>query len=199
MKQEFKPGNMLYPLPAVMVSCMRQGEKPNIITVAWAGTVCSSPAMVSISIRKERHSYSIIKETGEFVINLVTKDLVFATDFCGVRSGREVDKFQEMNLTPEPSRKVRTPSIGESPVNIECRVRDVIPLGSHDMFLAEVVSVSVDEKYMDETGKFHLNSTGLAAYSHGEYFELGKKLGSFGFSVKKKKPKKSGGKKRSGS
>ncbi|MCM1256933.1 MAG: flavin reductase family protein [Roseburia sp.] len=197
MKQEFKPGNMLYPLPAVMVSCMRRGEKPNIITVAWAGTVCSSPAMVSISIRKERHSYSIIKETGEFVINLVTKDLVFATDYCGVRSGREVDKFQEMNLTPEPSRKVCPPSIGESPVNIECRVKDVISLGSHDLFLAEVVSVSVDEKYMDDTGKFHLNSTGLAAYSHGEYFELGKKLGSFGFSVKKKKPKKSVGKKRS--
>lgn len=197
MKQVFKPGNMLYPLPAVMVSCMRQGEKPNIITVAWAGTVCSSPAMVSISVRKERHSHAIIKETGEFVINLVTKDLVRATDFCGVRSGREVDKFRAMNLTPEPSRAVSPPSIGESPVNIECRVKEVIPLGSHDLFLAEVVSVSADDKYMDSTGKFHLNSTGLAAYSHGEYFELGKKLGSFGFSVKKKKRKKAGGKKRS--
>lgn len=197
MKQVFKPGNMLYPLPAVMVSCMRQGEKPNIITVAWAGTVCSSPAMVSISVRKERHSHAIIKETGEFVINLVTKDLVRATDFCGVRSGREVDKFRAMNLTPEPSRVVGPPSIGESPVNIECRVKEVIPLGSHDLFLAEVVSVSADDKYMDSTGKFHLNSTGLAAYSHGEYFELGKKLGSFGFSVKKKKRKKTSGKKRS--
>lgn len=197
MKQVFKPGNMLYPLPAVMVSCMRQGEKPNIITVAWAGTVCSSPAMVSISIRKERHSHAIIKETGEFVINLVTKDLVRATDFCGVRSGREIDKFRTMNLTPEPSRVVSPPSIGESPVNIECKVKEVIPLGSHDLFLAEVVSVSVDDTYMDSTGKFHLNSTGLAAYSHGEYFELGKKLGSFGFSVKKKKRKKTSSKKRS--
>lgn len=197
MKQVFKPGNMLYPLPAVMVSCMRQGEKPNIITVAWAGTVCSSPAMVSISIRKERHSHAIIKETGEFVINLVTKDLVRATDFCGVRSGREVDKFRSMNLTSEPSRVVSPPSIGESPVNIECRVKEVIPLGSHDLFLAEVVSVSVDDTYMDSTGKFHLNSAGLAAYSHGEYFELGKKLGSFGFSVKKKKRKKTSSKKRS--
>ena len=197
MKQIFKPGNMLYPLPAVMVSCMRQGEKPNIITVAWAGTVCSSPAMVSISIRKERHSHAIIKETGEFVINLVTKDLVRATDFCGVRSGREVDKFRSMNLTPEPSKKVHSPSIGESPVNIECRVKEVLPLGSHDLFLAEVVSVSVDDTYMDSTGKFHLNSTGLAAYSHGEYFELGKKLGRFGFSVKKKKRKKTSSKKRS--
>lgn len=197
MKQVFKPGNMLYPLPVVMVNCMRQGEKPNIITVAWAGTVCSSPAMVSISVRKERHSYSIIKETGEFVINLVTKDLVRATDFCGVRSGRDTDKFGKMHLTPEPSRIVNVPSVLESPVNIECKVKKVIPLGSHDMFLAEVVSVSVEDRYMDSSGKFHLNSTGLAAYSHGEYFELGKKLGSFGFSVKKKKSPRGKNKKRS--
>lgn len=146
MKQVFKPGNMLYPLPAVMVSCQRPGEKPNIITVAWAGTVCSSPAMVSISVRKERYSYSILKETGEFVINLVTKELVFATDFCGVRSGRDTDKFQAMHLTPEPSLKVKAPSIAESPVNIECKVKDILPLGSHDMFLAEVVSVQVDDE-----------------------------------------------------
>lgn len=197
MKQVFKPGNMLYPLPAVMVSCQRPGEKPNIITVAWAGTVCSSPAMVSISVRKERYSYSILKETGEFVINLVTKELVFATDFCGVCSGRDTDKFQAMHLTPEPSLKVKAPSIAESPVNIECKVKDILPLGSHDMFLAEVVSVQVDNKYMDASGKFHLNSAGLAAYSHGEYFDLGKKLGSFGFSVKKKRPGKPGKRKRS--
>lgn len=182
---------MLYPLPAVMVSCGREGEKPNIVTVAWAGTICSSPAMVSISVRPERYSYSIIKETGEFVINLVTKDLAFATDYCGVRSGRDVDKFKEMHLTAEPSKKIAAPQIAESPVNIECKVTEVKELGSHHMFIAEVVSVSVDEKYMNEAGKFELNHTGLVTYSHGEYFELGKKVGSFGYSVQKKKPQKS--------
>ena len=126
---------MLYPVPAVMVSCQRPGEKPNIITIAWAGTVCSSPAMVSISVRKERYSYDILKETGEFVINLVTKDLVRAADFCGVRSGRDVDKFQEMHLTEQPSQTIQSPGIGESPVNIECKVTEVKPLGSHDLFL----------------------------------------------------------------
>lgn len=178
---------MLYPLPAVMVSCGREGEKPNIITVAWAGTICSSPAMVSISVRPERYSYNIIRDTGEFVINLVTKDLVYATDYCGVKSGRDVDKFQEMHLTPQMSKEVKAPGIAESPVNIECRVTEVKELGSHHMFLAEVISVSVDEKYMNETGKFELNQTGLVTYSHGEYFELGNKLGSFGYSVRKKK------------
>lgn len=187
MKQVWRPGNMLYPLPAVMVSCGREGEKPNIITVAWAGTICSSPAMVSISVRPERYSYDIIRDTGEFVINLVTKDLVYATDYCGVKSGRDVDKFQEMHLTPQMSKKVKAPGIAESPVNIECRVTEVKELGSHHMFLAEVISVSVDEKYMNETGKFELNQTGLVTYSHGEYFELGNKLGSFGYSVRKKK------------
>lgn len=187
MKQVWRPGNMLYPLPAVMVSCGREGEKPNIITVAWAGTICSSPAMVSISVRPERYSYNIIRDTGEFVINLVTKDLVYATDYCGVKSGRDVDKFQEMHLTPQMSKEVKAPGIAESPVNIECRVTEVKELGSHHMFLAEVISVSVDEKYMNETGKFELNQTGLVTYSHGEYFELGNKLGSFGYSVRKKK------------
>lgn len=187
MKQVWRPGNMLYPLPAVMVSCGREGEKPNIITVAWAGTICSSPAMVSISVRPERYSYDIIRDTGEFVINLVTKDLVYATDYCGVKSGRDVDKFQEMHLTPQMSKEVKAPGIAESPVNIECRVTEVKELGSHHMFLAEVISVSVDEKYMNETGKFELNQTGLVTYSHGEYFELGNKLGSFGYSVRKKK------------
>lgn len=186
-KVSFKPGNMLYPVPAVMVSCQREGEKPNIITVAWAGTTNSAPAMVSISVRPERYSYGIIKETGEFVINLVTKDLVFATDYCGVRSGRDTDKFAELKLNTSQSKEVKTPGIEESPVNIECKVVSEQQLGSHVLFMAEVVNVNVDDRYMDDTGKFNLNSTGLVAYSHGEYFELGKKLGKFGFSVQKNK------------
>ncbi len=186
-KQHWKPGNMLYPVPAVMVSCQREGEKPNIITTAWCGTTGSTPATLYVSIRPERYSYNIIKETGEFVVNLVTKDLVFATDYCGVKSGRDTDKYKEMKLTPLPSQNIKAPGIEESPVNIECRVTKIIPLGSHDMFLAEVAGVTVDEKYMDQNGKFHLNSSGLVAYSHGEYFELGKKLGKFGYSVQKKK------------
>lgn len=185
-RQLWRPGNMLYPVPAVMVSCGRQGEKANIITVAWAGTICSDPVMVSVSIRPERYSYGIIKETGEFVVNLVNNRLVFAADYCGVKSGRDVDKFREMQLTPLPSRQIGAPGIAESPVCLECKVTQVIPLGTHDMFLAQVVGVTVDEQYMDEKGKFHLNSAGLVAYSHGEYFELGKKLGSFGYSVRKK-------------
>lgn len=187
-KQYWRGGNMLYPVPAVMVSCARSGEKPNIITVAWAGTVCSSPAMLSISVRKERYSYDIIKETENFVVNLVNKDLVYATDYCGVKSGRDTDKFKEMNLTPLPSQHVAAPGIAESPVNLECKVTQVIELGSHDLFLAEIVGVTIDEKYMDENGKFHLNDAGLVSYSHGEYYELGKKLGTFGYSVKKGKP-----------
>ncbi|MGN0161926.1 MAG: flavin reductase family protein [Lachnospiraceae bacterium] len=184
-KEYWKAGNMLYPLPVVMVSSQRAGEKPNIVTVAWAGTICSSPAMVSISVRPERYSYNIIKETGEFVINLVNKDLVYATDYCGVRSGKDVDKFREMNLTPLPSKYVSAPGIAESPVNIECKVKDIVPLGSHDMFIAEVLGVTVDNQYMDPNGKFDMNRSGLVTYSHGEYFELGQKLGTFGFSVKK--------------
>lgn len=187
MEREYwKPGNMLYPVPAVMVSCQRPGEKPNIITIAWAGTICSDPAMVSISVRKERYSYDIIKETGEFVINLTTKELTYVTDYCGVKSGRDIDKFEAMHLTPSVSKTVSAPGIAESPVSIECKVKQVIELGSHDMFLAEVTAVSVDPKYMDENGKFHLNEIGLTAYSHGEYFELGEKIGKFGYSVKKK-------------
>ncbi len=184
-KQYWRPGNMLYPLPAVMVSCKRQGEKPNIITVAWTGTVCSSPAMVSISVRKERYSYEIIKETGEFVINLATKDLVRALDYCGVRSGRDVDKYKETGLTVLASKEIAAPGIMESPVNLECRVTEVKPLGSHDLFLAEVVSVTIEDRYMNDDGKFELNRSGLITYSHGEYFELGKKAGSFGYSVRK--------------
>ena len=185
-KEYWKPGNMLYPVPAVMVSCGRKGEKPNIITVAWAGTVCSDPPMVSISVRKERYSYEIIRETGEFVINLVNRELVRAADYCGVKSGRDTDKFKEMGLTAQPSRYVGAPGIGESPVNLECRVTNRLELGRHDMFLARVEGVAIDGKYMDEKGKFHLNDSGLVSYSHGEYFELGKKLGSFGWSVRKK-------------
>lgn len=189
-RQSWRAGNMLYPLPAVMVSCARPGEKPNIITVAWAGTTCSSPAMVSISVRPERYSYDIIKETGEFVINLTTEALAKATDYCGVRSGRDVDKFQEMNLTPGKSIYVAAPYIEESPVNIECRTTQILELGSHHMFVAEVLGVNVDEKYLDENGKFQLNKAGLMVYSHGEYFGLGRKVGKFGYSVQRRKPAK---------
>ena len=185
-KQSWKPGNMLYPLPVVMVSCNRKGEKPNIVTVAWTGTICSDPAMVSISVRPERYSHDIIEETGEFVINLVTKDLTYATAYCGVRSGRDVDKFKEMNLTPLPSKMIDAVGIEESPVNIECKVVEVKKLGSHDMFIAEVVNVTVDDRYMDENNKFNLNDSDLVAYSHGEYFTLGEKIGTFGYSVRKK-------------
>lgn len=185
-KQSWKPGNMLYPLPVVMVSCNRKGEKPNIVTVAWTGTICSDPAMVSISVRPERYSHDIIEETGEFVINLVTKDLTYATDYYGVRSGRDVDKFKEMNLTPLPSKMIDAVGIEESPVNIECKVVEVKKLGSHDMFIAEVVNVTVDDRYMDENNKFNLNDSDLVAYSHGEYFTLGEKIGTFGYSVRKK-------------
>lgn len=185
-KQTWKPGNMLYPLPAVMVSCQNENEKPNIITVAWAGTICTNPAMVSISVRPERYSYNIIKESKEFVINLVTKDLVYATDYCGVKSGRDVDKFKEMKLTPIKMEHVSAPGIGESPVNIQCKVEQILELGSHHMFIAKVAGVTVDEKYINETGKFCLNESELVTYSHGEYFKIGDKLGSFGYSVRKK-------------
>lgn len=185
-KVTFKPGNMLYPLPAVMVSCQREGEKPNIITIAWAATVCTNPPMLSISVRPERYSYDIIKETGEFVVNLTTKELAYATDYCGVKSGKDVDKFKEAKLTPQKSNVVNAPGITECPVNIECKVTEVKELGSHAMFLAEVVSVQVDDAYIDENGKFHLNDTGLMAYSHGTYRELGTEIGTFGYSVKKK-------------
>lgn len=185
-KQFWKPGNMLYPVPAVMVSCKRADEKPNIITVAWAGTVCTVPPMVSISVRPERYSYGIIKETKEFVINLVTKDMVYATDLCGVKSGKDVDKFKIAKLTPYKMEHVEAPGIAQSPVCIECKVVNEIKLGSHSMFVAKVVGVAADEKYMDEKGSFDLNKAGLVAYSHGEYMALGKKVGKFGYSVKKK-------------
>lgn len=189
-REYWKPRNMLYPVPAVMVSCQRPGEKPNIITIAWAGTVCSEPAMLSVSVRRERYSYDIIKETGEFVVNLTTKELTRAADYCGVKSGRDIDKYAELHLTPSISKTVEAPGIAESPVSLECRVKQILELGSHDMFLAEVTAVSVNPDYLDENGKFHLNELGLAAYSHGEYFELGEKIGKFGYSIQKKKTAK---------
>ena len=189
-KQLWKPGNMLYPVPAVMVSCKRPGEKANIITVAWSGTVCTNPAMVSISIRKERYSYAIIRDTGEFVINLTTKKLVRAADFCGVRSGKDTDKFAGTHLTACKSHTVSCPGIAQSPINIECQVSEMIPLGSHDLFLAKVTAVNVEDTLLDENGTLQLNKSGLVAYSHGGYFELGRQLGKFGFSVQKKKHKK---------
>lgn len=190
-KQTWKAGNMVYPLPAVMVSCADKEGNDNIITVAWTGTVCTNPAMAYISVRPERHSYQMIRESGEFVINLTTEKLAYATDWCGVRSGRDFDKFKEMKLTRGKAETLDyAPIIEESPVNIECKVVEVKELGSHHMFLAEVKAVRVDEKYMNETGKFELNKSGLVAYSHGEYFTLGKFLGKFGWSVAKKNPAK---------
>lgn len=195
-KQIWKAGNMLYPLPAVMVSCKRPDEKANIITVAWTGTVCTNPAMVYISVRPERYSYSIIKNTGEFVINLTTEKLARATDICGVRSGRDMDKFVELHLTEEHSVQVAAPGIAESPVNIECKVEQVLELGSHHMFLAKVLAVHVDEALLDEKGKFHLNKAEMLTYSHGEYHGLGEFIGTFGYSVKKKKAKGASGRKK---
>lgn len=186
-KQSWKPGNMLYPLPVVMISVADKEGNKNIITVAWAGTICSDPPMVSISVRPERYSYSMIKETGEFVVNLTTEKLCYATDYCGVRSGRDVDKFKEMGLTAIPAETVGAPMIKESPVNIECRVREIKPLGTHDMFIAEVTAVHADEAFIDKNNKFHLNDASLVVYSHGTYHSLGKQLGSFGYSVKKNK------------
>lgn len=186
-KQNWKPGNMLNQVPAVMVSVTDKAGNNNIITVAWAGTVCTNPPMLSISVRPERFSYNMIKETGEFVVNLTTEELLRACDYCGVKSGRDVDKFKELHLTPLAMQHVSAVGISQSPVNIECRVRKIEELGSHTMFIADVVGVTVDDKYMDGTGKFHINDTGLVMYSHGEYFGFGDKLGSFGYSVRKTK------------
>lgn len=191
-KITFKPGNMLYPLPVVMVSVADKEGNSNIITVAWAGTVCTNPPMVSISVRPSRYSYHMLMETGEFVINLTTRDLVYATDYCGVKSGKDVDKWKEMKLTPVPSKEIAAPAIKESPVNIECKVVKVESFGSHDVFTANVVAVHVDDAYMDEKGTFHLTQANPIVYSHGEYYDLGKKLGKFGYSIKKKNPKKRG-------
>lgn len=189
-KKSWKPGNMIYPLPAVMVSCGEETSEYNIITIAWTGTICTNPPMTYISVRPNRHSYELIKRTGEFVINLTTEALIKAVDFCGVRSGREINKFEAMGLTPEVGTHVKAPLIKESPVSIECLVKDIVPLGSHHMFTAEVVAVNVEEAYMDEKGKFHLDKTNPICYSHGTYYGLSKALGTFGYSVMKKKTKK---------
>lgn len=189
MKETWKPGNMLYPLPAVMVSVTDGQGNDNIITVAWTGTICTNPPMVYISVRPSRYSYEMLKKTGEFVINLTTEELAFATDYCGVRSGRDVDKFKEAHLTKEPAQFVKAPMIKESPVSIECRVTEVKELGSHHMFLAEVLAVHAQQEYIDKNNKFQLNKAKTIVYSHGEYLGTGKSLGTFGYSVKKRKKK----------
>ena len=189
-KLNFKPGTMLNPVPAVMVSCGTE-EEHNIITVAWTGIVNSEPPMTYVSVRKQRYSHDMIAKTGEFVINMTTEKLAFATDYCGVRSGRDVDKFKEQNLTPVKGEKVDCPVIKESPVNLECKVVEVHEYGSHDMFVAEIVNVQVDEDLMDEKGRIRLDQAGLLAYNHGEYFGLKKQpIGKFGYSVMKPKTKK---------
>lgn len=189
-KRQWKPGNMLYPLPAVMVSLGDNADRSNIVTVAWTGTVCTNPPMVYISLRPERYSYNIIKETGEFVINLTTKKLAKATDLCGVVSGRDVNKWEKANLTPIPATKIKCPMIAESPVNIECKLVEVKELGSHSMFLAEVVAVNVSEEFIDEKERLNLAATEPIIYSHGEYYSLGELIGTFGYSVRKKTIKK---------
>ena len=186
MKQDWKPGTMIYPLPAILVSCGSTAEEYNLITVAWTGTLCTNPPMCYISVRPERHSYAIIKKNMEFVLNLTTEDMAFATDWCGVRSGRDYDKFEEMRLTPGKATIVSAPIVEESPLNIECRVKEIISLGSHDMFIAEVVNVRADERYLNpQTGKFELSESHPLVYLHGAYYGLGKKIGKFGWSVEK--------------
>lgn len=188
MKTAFKPGTMIYPLPAVMVSCGDSPDNYNIITIAWTGTICSDPPMCYISVRPQRHSHELISRTGEFVINLTTEALARQTDWCGVKSGRDVNKFREMGLHPEQAQIVKAPLIKESPLNIECKVFEVKPLGTHDMFMAKVVAINAEENLIDKsTGAFQLNHAGPLAYSHGKYYGLGEKLGGFGFSVKKRK------------
>lgn len=189
-KVVWKPGNMLYPVPAVMVSTADREGRDDIVTLAWAGTVNSDPPMLSVSVRKERFSHHMLTETGEFAVNLVTEELTRAMDYCGVRSGREVDKFAKTGLTRGKASKIQVPLIQESPVNLECRVRQMIPLGSHDLFLADILAVQVDERYLDEKGAFHLNDAKLIAYSHGTYYSLGQVLGTFGYSVKGQGKKK---------
>lgn len=188
-KQKWKAGNMVYPLPAVLVSCGDKENNVNLMTAAWTGTICSDPPMVYVSIRKERYSHHMIQETGEYVINLTTEDLARATDFCGVRSGRDMDKFKEMRLTPVFGELKYAPMVAESPVSIECRVTQIVELGSHDMFMAEVTAVYVDEKYMDENGTFHLEQAKPLVYSHGQYYATGKHIGGFGYAVRKKTTK----------
>ena len=187
MKQNFKPGTMIYPLPAVLVSCGATPEEYNVLTVSWTGTICSNPPMCYVSIRPERHSYDIIKRTGAFVINLTNRDMEFATDFCGVKSGRECNKFEMANLTPQKAEFVDAPIILESPVSIECKVVEVKPLGSHDMFIAEVVNVVVEDSYLQENGQLDMAAMNRLAYNHGQYFDVTNPRGFFGWSIRKKK------------
>ena len=190
-KQNWKPGNMIYPFPAVLVSCGSEPSEYNVLTVAWVGTLCTNPPMCYISVRPERYSYPIIQKNMEFVINLTTKDMAYATDWCGVRSGKDYNKFEEMKLTPGKAEVVKAPIVEESPVSIECRVKEIIPLGSHHMFVAEVVNVQADDCYLDkDSGRFELASADPLVYLHGGYFELGEKIGKFGWSVEKKRKKR---------
>lgn len=187
-KEQWKPGTLIYPLPALLISCGETEQEYNMFTVAWAGTICTSPAMCYISVRPERHSYDIIKRTGAFVINLTNEDLAYATDWCGVKSGRDYNKFKEMNLTPKPAELVKAPIILESPMSIECELIEIKELGTHDMFIAKVVNVHADKRYIDEkTGEFKLYDSKLITYSHGHYYKIGEEIGKFGWSVKKKK------------
>ena len=190
-KVTWKPGTFLYPLPVVMVSCGTM-EKSNIITVAWTGIINTNPALVYISVRPSRYSYELIKKQGEFVINLTNKELARATDWCGVRSGSKFDKFKEMKLHKEKANFVKCPMIKESPVSVECKVKEIRKMGSHHMFIAEVLAINSDEKYIDENGAFDISKCNLIAYSNGNYYQMGKKIGKFGFSVqkRKKRPKK---------
>ncbi|MCD8018769.1 MAG: flavin reductase family protein [Clostridiales bacterium] len=189
-RAEFKPGNMLYPLPAVLVTVRNAQGRDNVLTIAWTGTVCTNPPMLYISVRPERYSYQALKETGVFVVNLTTADMAAAVDYCGVRSGRDVDKFAMTGLKKGEGVKVDAPVIEDSPVNIECKVREIIELGSHHMFLADVVHVTVDDRYMDEKGAFHLEQANPIVYSHGTYFDMGRCFGTFGYSVRKQKRKR---------
>ena len=184
-KVQWKGGTFIYPIPAVMVSCGTM-EKSNIITVAWTGILNTNPAMCYISVRPERYSHDIIKKNGEFAINLTTRQLAYATDWCGVKSGRDVDKFKEMKLTKEKANIISVPLIKESPVSVECKVKEIVPLGSHDMFVAEIVAIDADEKYIDEKGAFDISKCDLIAYANGGYYPLEKKIGKFGYSVQKK-------------
>lgn len=188
-KVTWKPGTFLYPLPVVMVSCGNM-ERSNIITVAWTGIMNTDPAMVYISVRPTRYSYNIIKESREFVINLTTENLAYATDWCGVKTGAQVDKFKEMNLTKEPAKFVKCPMIKESPVSVECKVKEIKELGTHHMFVAEVLGINADEKYIDEKGAFDISKCDLIAYSNGNYYSLDKKIGKFGYSVQKNKKRR---------
>lgn len=189
-KQQWKPGTLIYPLPAVLISCGETEEEYNMLTVAWVGTICTNPAMCYISVRPERHSYDIIKRTKSFVINLTNEEMARATDWCGVRSGKDYNKFQEMRLTPQMAQKVKAPIILESPLSIECEVVEIKELGSHHMFIANVVNVQADERYIDPTtDEFRLSDAKLIAYSHGHYYKLGEEIGKFGWSVRKNKKK----------